>query len=88
MFEGESDPEELLSFAGKKLRLTLSPLRDAGTARHVFTHQIWLMHIYETDAEASAPAPAGFEFIPVSDMKDLTLPAAMNAAVEVLTHEA
>ncbi len=88
MFEGDSSSEELLPFACKKLHLSLSPLRDVGTARHVFTHQIWQMHIYETDAEASASAPAGYEFIPVSDMKDLTLPAAMNAAVEVLMPEA
>ena len=88
MFEGESGPEEILPFVGKKLRLSLSPMRDAGSARHVFTHQIWLMHIYETDAEASASAPAGYEFIPVSKLKDLTLPAAMNAAVNLLMPEA
>ena len=88
MFEGESAPEELLLFACKKLHLSLTALRDAGTARHVFTHQIWQMHLYETDAEASASAPAGYKFIPVSQMKDLTLPAAMNAAVSLLTPEA
>ena len=85
LLEGESSAEELLPIANKKLHLSLSPLRDAGTARHVFTHQIWLMHIYETDAEASASAPAGYEFVPVSRLKDLTLPAAMNAAAALLT---
>ena len=84
LLEGESSPEELLPVACKKLRLSLSPLRDAGIARHVFTHQIWLMHLYETDAEASASAPAGYEFVPVSRLKDLTLPAAMNAAAALL----
>lgn len=85
LLDGESSAEELLPIACKKLHLSLSPLRDAGTARHVFTHQIWLMHIYETDAEASASAPAGYEFVPVSRLKDLTLPAAMNAAAALLT---
>ena len=84
LLEGESSAEELLPLAAKKLRLSLSPLRDAGAARHVFTHQIWLMHIYETDAEASASAPAGYEFVPVSRLKELTLPAAMNAAAALL----
>ena len=84
LLEGEFAAAELLPFACKKLRLSLSPLRDAGTARHVFTHQIWQMHIYETDAEASASAPAGYEFVPVSRLKELTLPAAMNAAAAIL----
>ena len=88
LLEGEFAVDELLPFTCKKLRLSLSPLRDAGTARHVFTHQIWQMHIYETDAEASASAPAGYEFIPLDHLKDLTLPAAMNAAVKVLTRQA
>ncbi len=85
MLEGETAPDALLPLASRKLRLSLSPLRDAGAARHVFTHQIWQMHIYETDAEASASAPAGYEFIPLDSLKDLTLPAAMNAALAVLT---
>ena len=88
MFEGDSPAEELLPVVSKKLHLSLSPLRDAGPARHVFTHQVWQMHLYETDAEASASAPAGYEFIPLNKMKDLTLPAAMNAAVKVLTRQA
>ena len=88
MFEGESAPEDLLPLVSKKLHLYLSPLRDAGSARHVFTHQIWQMRLYKTDAEASASAPAGYEFIPLDQMKDLTLPAAMNAAVAALTRRA
>ena len=88
MFEGDSLAEELLPVVSKKLHLSLSSLRDAGPARHVFTHQVWQMRIYETDAEASASAPAGYEFIPLDHLKDLTLPAAMNAAVKVLTRQA
>ena len=88
LLEGETVPEELLHLAEKKLRLSLAPLREAGTARHVFSHQVWQMRLYETDAEASAAAPVGYEFIPVSRMKELALPAAMNAAVTVLMREA
>ena len=88
MFEGDSVPEELLPAVSRKLRLSLSPLRDAGSARHVFTHQIWQMRIYETDAEASASAPAGYEFVPLDKLGDLTLPAAMNAALAVLMRSA
>ena len=85
MLEGDFAAEDLPAAASRKLRLSLSPLRDAGTGRHVFTHQIWQMHIYETDAEASASAPAGYEFISLDQLGNLTLPAAMNAALAVLT---
>ena len=88
MFESaaeEADPETLIR---KKLRLPCSNLREAGAARHVFTHRIWLMHICKTSAEAEASAPAGYEFIPLEKLKDLPLPAAMNAAVSVLRHQA
>ena len=88
MLEGEYAADDLLSAASKKLRLSLSPLKDAGPARHVFTHQVWQMRLYETSAEAAASAPAGYEFIPLNQMKELTLPAAMNAAVAVLTRQA
>ena len=84
MFEGVSASEALLSLAEKKLSLSLSLPVYAGNARHVFTHRIWQMRLYETSAEASAPAPDGYEFIPLDQLKDLPLPAAMNAAVALL----
>ena len=85
LLEGVFSPEELHAQAERKLRLSLAPLEEAGTARHVFSHQVWQMRIFETGAEASASAPAGYEFVPLSRLKDLALPAAMNAAVSVLT---
>ena len=88
MIEEESSPEALREQIIKKFHLSVGTLSDAGPARHVFTHQIWQMHIYETDAEDLASAPDGYEFIPVGHLKDLPLPVAMNAAVAVLTHSA
>ena len=86
MIEGESSPEALREQIIKKFHLSVCTLSDAGPARHVFTHQIWQMHIYETNAEDNASAPDGYEFIPVGQLKSLPLPVAMNAAVAVLTH--
>ena len=86
MIEGKFSPETLRAQIAKKLRLSVGKLSDEGPARHVFTHQIWQMHIYETDAEDNASAPDGYEFIQVGQLKNLPLPAAMNAAVAVLTH--
>ncbi len=85
MFEGEFTPEDLHRQAQKKLSLTLSEPVPAETARHVFTHQIWQMSIYEASAEASAPAPDGYSFIPLDQLDQLTLPVAMNVAVSILT---
>ena len=86
LFEGEFTPEELRVQIRKKLRLACPVPEEAGSARHVFTHRIWQMRLYKTGAEASAPAPAGYEFIPLSRLGDLPLPVAMSAAVSVLRH--
>ena len=84
MIEGDFSPDELTLQIRKRFRLSVSNPVDAGCARHVFTHQIWQMHIYETDAEASASAPAGYEFVPLEQLNHLPLPVAMSAAVAVL----
>lgn len=88
MFEGQHSHEELLSLIRNDLGLSAGPLVDSGNARHVFTHRIWQMRICKTGAEAEASAPAGYEFIPLEKLKDLPLPAAMNAAVSVLRRQA
>ncbi|MBR2661426.1 MAG: A/G-specific adenine glycosylase [Clostridia bacterium] len=88
MIEGQHSPEELQSLIRNILRLSTGTPVDSGDTRHVFTHRIWQMHICKTSAEAEASAPAGYEFIPLEKLKDLPLPAAMNAAVSVLRHQA
>lgn len=88
MIEGEYTPDQLHSIAEKKLHLVLDPLKEAGSARHVFTHRVWQMRLYETGTEASASAPVGYRFVTPCQLKELALPAAMNAALEVLTHQA
>ena len=88
MIEGDLSPEELLTTIRKKFHFSSTGLVEAGSARHVFTHQIWNMSLYTTDAEASASAPAGYEFVTLDRLKVLPLPVAMNAAVAVLMHSA
>jgi len=88
MIEGEYPSDHLHQLAEKKLHLNLSPLMDAGAARHVFTHQIWQMKIYKASAEASASAPAGYRFISPDQLQALAVPAAMNAAVEIIKRQA
>ena len=74
--------------AAGKLGLDLAPLQEAGSARHVFTHLIWDMKLYKTSAEPSASAPAGYEFLPVADLKQIPVPAAMNAPLALLRPQA
>ena len=55
-------------------------VRCEGEAKHVFTHQVWRMTLYEMDAPKEAEAPEGYTFIPLRDLDSLTLPTAMKAA--------
>ena len=84
MLEGTFSAEELAEQVQKKLHLSCSNWKDAGSARHVFTHQIWQMQLYTMSAEASASALAGYEFIPLNRLSSLAIPVAMNAAVSAL----
>ena len=84
MLEGDLPPDVCRRQAMKKFRMDLDPFSDAGTAKHVFTHQVWFMRLYQTGAEASAPAPEGYSFIPDGMLKDLPVPAAMNAGISIL----
>lgn len=88
VLDGEFTPEELRSRLRDQFGLACTEVREAGTARHVFTHQIWQMTIYETGTEASASAPAGYEFISLDRLAGLPLPVAMSAAVSLLTRQA
>lgn len=65
-------------------RLHVRHVRDAGQARHVFTHQIWQMRIYTMSADEQADAPAGYAFVPAEELSDLAIPSAMRAAVQVV----
>ena len=84
MLEGFFADDELVQQVQKKLRLSCEEIRAVGSARHVFTHRIWQMRLYATSAEASASAPAGYEFIALDRLASLPIPVAMNVAVSAL----
>ena len=88
MIEGFLSPEEISAYTWKKLHLPVSLPAPACRARHVFTHRIWEMQIFITDAEDSASAPEGYEFVELDRIRDLPLPVAMNAAVDALMRRA
>ncbi len=85
MLEGHIDSASLPDRISALLRLSVRDPRLAGEARHVFTHQIWDMRIFSAYAEENAPAPGGYEFVSLKDIKNRALPSAMNAAVRALS---
>ena len=87
MFEEKDLRDELAETVLNKLHLTCSPPVFACSARHVFTHLIWQMSIYKMNADAEASAPSGYRFIPFESLQDLPVPAAMYAALKIVSPE-
>ena len=52
--------------------------RCRGEAKHVFTHQIWRMTVYETEIPPDSAAPEGYALIPAADIPEMPLPTAMK----------
>lgn len=84
MVEGCLTPEEAAEAAYKALGLPARILCSCGKARHVFTHQVWEMNLISLLSETDLPAPKGYCWIPVPDIRKIALPSAMNAAVRAL----
>lgn len=84
MIEGFFTEEELSGHLCRKGFPSSGLPAALGSCRHVFTHQIWEMQIYETSAAADAAAPKGYEFIPETELNALPIPAAMSGALSAL----
>lgn len=74
------DANSFAAAAQKEIRLPLENVRYLGEAKHVFTHQVWLMHLYAADVPDAAVAPRGMQFISLDEMRALTIPTAVAAA--------
>ncbi len=79
MLEGSRSPEDLKAASEKKLKIHLSGITSRGSARHIFTHQVWQMNLFTAETEDVSAAP-GFEWISPSGFSSLALPAAVRAA--------
>lgn len=55
-----------------------------GEAKHVFTHQIWRMSMFEMEAPPDSEAPKGYALIPLTDLSRLPVPTAMKAAMALV----
>ena len=85
MLEGHLASDAIKSSVEKRFGLVIRHMQSEGTARHVFTHQIWDMHLYSVITEPDAVPPSGYEFIFTDHMDQIALPAAMNAAKRAMS---
>lgn len=81
MVEGTFTSRTLPSEVQQLTALHVRRVTAAGTAKHVFTHQVWQMALFTMSADDDANAPAGYAFIPVDELSALAIPTAMKAAV-------
>ena len=79
MIPGTKKPDALSREAERLTGISLENLRVCGTARHVFTHQIWEMQLWHADAASGTPR-SDWRFVTQEEMDGLALPSAMNAA--------
>ena len=73
MTDRDASPEEAF-------RMQLGSVRFLGEAKHVFTHQVWLMRLYAAEAPGAAKVPKGMSLHTADEMETLTIPSAMAAA--------
>lgn len=83
MLEEWHSPHELTDLIRRKLRLCTDECASEGEARHVFTHQVWNMHLYSLHVSADAAAPEGWQFFTLEEMQRLTIPTAMKAPLRI-----
>lgn len=83
MLEEWHSPHELPDLIKRKLRLSADECASEGEARHVFTHQVWNMHLYSLQVSADAAAPEGWQFFTLEEMQRLTIPTAMKASLRI-----
>lgn len=84
MLEGSPTLRQLPAQISKLTKLTVADVQPAGTAKHVFTHQVWQMQIYLMHTPEGADAPAGYRFIPAAEMESLAIPTAVKASVKAV----
>jgi len=87
LMEGWAEEKTVKQEIRKKLKISVGDLRPAGEAKHVFTHQVWKMRIYLSEAEKGAETPKEYEWIPLEKIPELALPAAMRVPRETALKE-
>ena len=82
MAEKHNSVRQLTAWIKKHLRLSARQLSPCGEAKHIFTHRVWQMKLYETTV-TEPDAPAGYRFVSLSEMEQLSVPTAVRKAKAV-----
>ena len=82
MIEEHHTMKQLPPLVKRKISLPVADVRPAGEAKHIFTHQVWQMKIYTM--QTTAEAPAGWRFVTLEEMQQLTIPTAVRKAKEIV----
>lgn len=82
MVEDHHTVKQLPALVKRKIGLPVTDIQPAGDAKHIFTHQVWQMKLYIM--HTTAEAPAGWRFVTMEEMQQLTIPTAVKKAKEVV----
>ena len=82
MIEEHHTLKQLPPLVKRKISLPVTDIQAAGEAKHIFTHQVWQMKIYTM--QTTAEAPAGWRFVTLEEMQQLTIPTAVRKAKEIV----
>ena len=80
MTEGHRTAAQLPGAVKRLTGLRVTGAEPLGEARHIFTHQVWQMKLWALRTEATA-APEGWRFVTLEELRGLTCPTAMRAAI-------
>ena len=82
MVEDHHTTKQLPALVKRKIGVPVTDVQAAGEAKHIFTHQVWQMKLYTM--QTTAEAPAGWRFVTMAEMQELTIPTAVKKAKEVV----
>lgn len=82
MVEDHHTIKQLAPLVKKRIGVPVTDIQPAGDAKHIFTHQVWQMKLYIM--HTTAEAPAGWRFVTMEEMQQLTIPTAVKKAKEVV----
>lgn len=82
MVEDHHTVKQLAPLVKKRIGVPVTDIQTAGEAKHIFTHQEWQMKLYIM--HTTAEAPAGWRFVTMEEMQQLTIPTAVRKAKQVV----
>lgn len=83
MTEGHAEADQLPALLRRKWKIDGASPVFLGTAKHVFTHQIWQMRIWSVSLP-ELPSSGPLTVVPLSSLQTLAIPSAMKEPLRLL----